>query len=65
MKRHIPDPRVGNALSVCDGHETVGFIVEDDKSFFAFDREATLIGEYPTCKQATRAIPPHQKESKR
>jgi hypothetical protein len=56
-KSDIPHPHVANALSVTDGTETVGFLVASDGSFFSFDRDAVLIGEFATQRQAMRAIP--------
>ncbi len=53
----IPNPRTANALAVCDGQETVGFLVTQDGSHWAFDADSALIGEYPTRSAALRAIP--------
>jgi hypothetical protein len=53
-KSDIPHPHVAN---VTDGTETVGFLVASDGSFFSFDRDAVLIGEFATQRQAMRAIP--------
>jgi hypothetical protein len=44
-------------LAVTDGASTVGFLIERDGSFFAFDQDGTLLGEYATRTQAARAIP--------
>jgi hypothetical protein len=57
-KTGIPNPHTtANSLSVADGTETVGFLVASDRSFFSFDRDGVLLGEYPTQRQAMRAIP--------
>jgi hypothetical protein len=57
-KTGIPNPHTAaNTLSVADGTETVGFLVASDGSFFSFDRDSVLLGEYPTQRQAVRAIP--------
>jgi hypothetical protein len=58
-KNSIPDPcHAANALSITSGHETIGFVVEHDKSFFAFNAEGILLGEYQTQRAAVRSIPP-------
>ncbi len=44
-------------LTITDGASTVGTIVERNKSFFAFDRDGTLVGEYQTRSAAIRALP--------
>jgi hypothetical protein len=56
-KTGIPNPRAANALSVADGTVTVGTVVENDGSFFSFNRDGELIGEYATQRQAMRSIP--------
>jgi hypothetical protein len=54
----LPNPHTAaNALSVADGTVTVGFLVASDGSFFSFDRDGVLLGEYPTQRQAMRTIP--------
>jgi hypothetical protein len=54
----IPNPRTAaDALSVTDGAITVGYVVERDGSFFAFDVTGTLVGEYGTRRAAVRSIP--------
>jgi hypothetical protein len=53
---YLTPPEAVRAL-LTDGTTTVGFVVEDDNSFFGFDRNGVLIGEYPTQRDAMRAIP--------
>jgi hypothetical protein len=53
----IPHPHAAGALSVSDGGQTVGSVVEHDGSFFAFNVEGVLIGEYASQIEATRALP--------
>ena len=53
----IPSPLSPGALSVTDGATTVGTVVVRDGSYFAFDAEGVLIGEYATQQKAMRAIP--------
>ncbi len=53
----IPDPNSPGALSVSDGTTTVGTVVERDHSFFAFDADGTLLGEFRSRRQALRSIP--------
>ena len=53
----IPNPRTANdALAVTDGAVTIGYIIERDGAFFAFDADGALIGEYATRTQAVRSI---------
>jgi hypothetical protein len=42
---------------VSDGHETCGYIIPHDGAFFSFDIDGTLLGEFKTQREATRAIP--------
>lgn len=50
-------PRTANdALAVTDGAVTIGYIIERDSAFFAFDADGVLIGEYATRTQAVRSI---------
>jgi hypothetical protein len=54
----IPNPRTANdALAVTDGAVTIGYIIERDSAFFAFDAHGVWIGEYATRTQAVRSIP--------
>ena len=39
------------------GTTTIGYVAEHDGSFFAFDLNQELIGEYETQREAMRAIP--------
>lgn len=58
----IPNPRTSpDALSVSDGHQTVGYIIQRDASFFAFDIENVLLGEFKTQRAAVRAIPKRER----
>jgi hypothetical protein len=57
MKRtDIPNPRTPGALAVTDGTTCIGYIVHDD-TYFAFDADNVLIGEYATQREAMRAMP--------
>jgi hypothetical protein len=57
-KNGIPNPRTAtNVLRVADSTQTVGFLVASDGSFFSFDRDGVLLGEFPAQRQAMRAIP--------
>ncbi len=56
-KNTIPDPHDDGALTVTDGQEIAGSIVERDHSFFAFDNRGRLVGEYGTCAEAMQALP--------
>jgi hypothetical protein len=54
----IPNPhKAPDALSVTDGAVTAGRIVQQDGSFFAFDANFVLLGEYQTQRAAVRSIP--------
>lgn len=55
----IPAPhRHPGTLAICDGHDCVGYVIEsDNSSFLSFDRDEVLLGEFPTRRQAVRAIP--------
>ncbi len=54
----IPNPRTTpGALAVTDGHDTAGYVIEHDGSFFAYGADQILIGEFPTRRAAARAIP--------
>lgn len=50
-------PSVRNAMAVTIGTTTIGYVAEHDGSFFAFDLNQELIGEYETQREAMRAIP--------
>ena len=50
-------PSVRNAMAVTIGTATIGYVAEHDGSFFAFDPNQELIGEYETRREAMRAIP--------
>jgi hypothetical protein len=54
--RKTPD-QLFDALAVCDGAITVGFIVERAGEHFAHDLAGRLIGRFPTQTEAMRAIP--------
>jgi len=53
----IPTADDPAALAVTDGSVFVGSIVERDGSFFSFDANGTLIGEYATRSAAMRSPP--------
>lgn len=54
-------PTSREALSVTDGTEHVGTVVEgiehNGKTFCAYAADGHLIGRYPTCQEAMRAFP--------
>jgi hypothetical protein len=52
----ISNPNSPHALAVTDGTTTVGAIVPHDESYFAFDVDDVLVGEYATQREAMRAI---------
>jgi hypothetical protein len=52
----IPNPHTPGALAVSDGTTCIGHIVHAG-SYFAFDADDILIGEYATQREAMRAIP--------
>ncbi len=56
-KQRIPNPSSTAAKAVTDGHETAGYVIEHDGSYFAFDADAVLLGEFETQQQAMRSIP--------
>lgn len=53
----IPSPHDPGAVAVSDGQLLAGWIVERDKSHFAFDAAGILVGEYDTRTKAVRALP--------
>jgi hypothetical protein len=53
----IPRADTPGALSVSDGTDAVGSIVEIDRTFFAFDVEHVFIGTYASQREALRSIP--------
>ncbi len=53
----IPEPHAAGALTVTDGQDMIGTIVERDHSHFAFDTGGVLVGEYRTRAEAMRALP--------
>lgn len=59
-RSRIPDPQAPNALTVTDGVEHVGTVVEgieQDGRFFVFDTNRRKIGECETRAQAMAATP--------
>lgn len=61
----IPKATAAGALAVSDGMTARGSIVERDGSFFAFNADGVLVGEFPALRQAMRAVPPAMKSSAR
>jgi hypothetical protein len=54
----IPNPSTApDALSISDGHETIGYCIARDGSFFAFDVNFVLLGEFRSQREAVRSIP--------
>jgi hypothetical protein len=56
-RNDIPDPRRVHALSVYDGQDFVGSIVEHDDVYFAFGTDDVLVGEFTTERAAIHALP--------
>jgi hypothetical protein len=65
MSSRIPKANAPGALHVSDGADACGTIVERDGSFFTFDIDGVLVGEYPSQREAVRACPPALVTSKR
>ena len=61
----IPKADTPGALFVSDGTDPVGSIVVIDSSYFAFDLEHILIGEFASQREAMRAIPKLKKTAAR
>jgi len=57
-KARTPKATDASALSVCDGTDCVGHLVEHGGKFFAFDLTDKLIGKFATQREAMCAIPP-------
>ncbi len=55
--RGLPTARTSVALAVTDGHNTIGYVIEHDGSYFAYGADQILIGEFKTRREAVRAIP--------
>lgn len=53
----IPSQHAAGALSVHDGVVFVGTVVDGEGSFFSFDRDGVLLGEYRSQAEAMRIIP--------
>jgi hypothetical protein len=49
-------PSVRNAMAVTIDTQTIGYVAEHNGSFFCFDLNEELIGEYETRREAVRAI---------
>jgi hypothetical protein len=56
----IPRSNAPGALAVTDGSEFVGSIVKHDHSYFSFDADGILIGEYRSLQAAMRSVPARQ-----
>ncbi len=63
-RRTVPKPHDLRALAVCDGTVGVGTIIPKDGTFYAYDITGTLVGKYPTQREAMRAIPKSSGESR-
>ena len=53
----IPEPTAAEFVTVNDGLDTVGTVVPNDGSFFAFDNTGTLCGEFRSMTEAMRVLP--------
>jgi hypothetical protein len=54
----IPNPRTAaGALAVADGHVTVGYVIAQDGSYFAYGADQVLIGEFKSQRAAMKSIP--------
>ncbi len=56
-KSKIPSPHSPGAMAVTDGQHLAGAIVYSDGSYFAFDDDDVLVGEFESCIEAMRSIP--------
>jgi hypothetical protein len=53
----IPHAHAPGALAVTDGGTCIGRIVVRDGSYFAFETDNVLVGEFATQREAMRALP--------
>ena len=56
MTNSIPSACAVDAMAVTIGTETIGFVVHRDSSYFAFDTNEQLVGEYPSKRAAMRSL---------
>lgn len=59
----LPDPCSPNVRSVCDGTETVGWIVKRGDGFYVITADGQPVGVFDTAIEAARAIPPRQRRT--
>lgn len=57
----LPDPCSPDVLSVCDGTETVGYIVKRSDGFHVITAAGQALGVFDTAIEGARAIPPRQR----
>jgi len=55
-------PAASRPLSLCDGRDWLGNIVERDGKFVAFDTAGKTLGTFPTLRQAADAVTDAQRE---
>jgi hypothetical protein len=53
----IPKATASDALRVFEDQNFVGYVVERDRSWFSFDSDGILTGEFYSFREAVRAIP--------
>jgi hypothetical protein len=53
----IPRATASDALRVFEDWNFVGYVVERDRSWFSFNADGTLMGEFYSFREAVRAIP--------
>jgi hypothetical protein len=63
MTARRPKPAAPGALTVTDGHDTVGTIVERDGRWLAYDVAGKLIGTFRSQAEAMRSVPSLTKQA--
>ena len=61
--QRAPSARIGSAMAVTDGSETVGYVIEHGGKHQAFDIDGVLIGEFTSLREAMCAIPTIRKST--
>jgi hypothetical protein len=62
-RQQLPAPCSPNVRTVCDGAETIGYIVRRDNGFRVITANGELIGIFDSAIEAARAIPPRQRSA--
>jgi hypothetical protein len=65
MTKRIPNINTTGALGIYDGQSRAGTVVRQGEEFFAFDAEGNCLGVFDTMLEASRKIPPVQREAVR